>query len=31
MLLMRHRFDVARSTDIIATWSAEPDNERVAS
>ncbi|MDX6293459.1 MAG: biuret amidohydrolase [Kribbellaceae bacterium] len=31
MLLMRHRFDVATSTDIIATWSAEPDNERVAS
>jgi nicotinamidase-related amidase len=31
MLLMRHRFDLATSTDIIATWSAEPDNERVAS
>jgi nicotinamidase-related amidase len=31
MLLMRHRFDVATSTDIIATWSAEPDSERVAS
>jgi nicotinamidase-related amidase len=31
MLLMRHRFDVAMSTDIIARWSAEPDNERVAS
>jgi nicotinamidase-related amidase len=31
MLLMRHRFDIATSTDIIATWSAEPDSERVAS
>jgi nicotinamidase-related amidase len=31
MLLMRHRFDVATSTDIFATWSAERDNERVAS
>lgn len=31
MLLMRHRFDIASSSDIIATWAAATGNGRAAS
>jgi hypothetical protein len=31
MLLMRHRFDIASSSDIIATWAAATGNARMAS
>jgi nicotinamidase-related amidase len=31
MLLMRHRFDIASSSDIIATWAAATGNARAAS